>query len=179
MTVQGMKAGAFEFLTKPFDVAVLLDAIGAALEWSQKALQTASEVRRLQDSYSSLTPRERQVMALVVDGLLNKQVGAELGISETTVKAHRGNVMRKMNADSLPELVTMAATLGLRVPRRHMVGWVFSTGRARPDGMDSCHSSQLGYEATPDYPQQPTSVHPRMDLARDESSHDITSNRSR
>ena len=114
MSVQAMKAGAVEFLTKPFKGDVLLDAIRGAIERSRAALRRASEMRVLRNCYASLTPREREVMALVVSGLLNKQVGGELGISEITVKAHRGQVMRKMKADSLPELVTMAASLGLR-----------------------------------------------------------------
>jgi FixJ family two-component response regulator len=118
MTVQAMKAGAVEFLTKPFTNDVLLDAIGGALERSRAAVRQESEVQVLRGSYALLTPREREVMALVVSGLLNKQVGAELGISEITVKAHRGQMMRKMRADSLPELVTMAATLGLRAARK-------------------------------------------------------------
>jgi FixJ family two-component response regulator len=114
MTVQAMKAGAVEFLTKPFKDDVLLDAIRGAIERSRAALRLESEVRALNNSYESLTRREREVMALVASGLLNKQVGGELGISEITVKAHRGQVMRKMKADSLPALVTMAARLGLR-----------------------------------------------------------------
>jgi FixJ family two-component response regulator len=118
MTVQAMKAGAVEFLTKPFTNDVLLDAIDGAIEQSRTAVRQESEMRRLRSSYASLTPREREVMALVVSGLLNKQVGGELGISEITVKAHRGQMMRKMKADSLPELVTMAARLGLRPARK-------------------------------------------------------------
>jgi FixJ family two-component response regulator len=114
MTVQAMKAGAVEFLTKPFKDDVLLDAIRGAIERSRAALQHEAQMRRLRNSYESLTPRERDVMSLVVSGLLNKQVGGELGISEITVKAHRGQVMRKMKADSLPDLVTMAARLGVR-----------------------------------------------------------------
>jgi FixJ family two-component response regulator len=118
MTVRAMKAGAVEFLTKPFRDDVLLDAIRGAIERSRAALRLDSEMRTLRTCYESLTPREREVMALVVSGLLNKQVGGELGISEITVKAHRGQVMRKMKADSLPDLVTMAARLGLRsVPK--------------------------------------------------------------
>jgi FixJ family two-component response regulator len=113
MTVRAMKAGATEFLTKPFKDDVLLNAIGEAIERSRAALRQESELHALRDCYASLTQREREVMALVVAGLLNKQVGGELGISEITVKAHRGQVMRKMKADSLPDLVTMAARLGL------------------------------------------------------------------
>lgn len=119
MTVQAMKAGAVEFLTKPFKDDVLLDAIRSAISRSQDALRQNSQTRALRDCYDSLTPRERQVMELVVSGLLNKQVGGELGISEITVKAHRGQVMRKMKADSLPDLVTMAARLGLRSAQEH------------------------------------------------------------
>jgi FixJ family two-component response regulator len=118
-TVRAMKAGAVEFLTKPFKDDVLLIAIRGAIERSRAALRLAAEMRTLTTCYESLTPRERDVMALVVAGLLNKQVGGELGISEITVKAHRGQVMRKMKADSLPELVTMAARLGLRPALTH------------------------------------------------------------
>jgi FixJ family two-component response regulator len=112
--VQAMKAGAVEFLTKPFKDDVLLDAIRGAVERSRAAQRQESELQVLRSRYAALTPRERDVMALVVSGLLNKQVGGSLGISEITVKAHRGQVMRKMMAGSLPDLVTMAATLGLR-----------------------------------------------------------------
>ena len=113
MTVQAMKAGAVEFLTKPFNDDVLLTAIRAAIERSRVALGMEAEMRALRDRYASLSQRERQVMTLVVSGLLNKQVGGELGISEITVKAHRGKVMQKMKADSLADLVKMAARLRL------------------------------------------------------------------
>jgi FixJ family two-component response regulator len=119
MSVQAMKAGAVEFLTKPFKDDVLLNAIRGAIERSRAALRLDAEMLALRNCYESLTPREREVMALVVSGLLNKQVGGELGISEITVKAHRGQVMRKMKAESLPDLVTMAARLGLRPAPNH------------------------------------------------------------
>ena len=112
-TVQAMKGGAIEFLTKPFSDDALLGAIQSAIERSEAALLAGAEIEALEKRYASLSPREREVMGLVVRGLLNKQVGYELGISEITVKAHRGQVMRKMNVRSLAQLVNSATKLGL------------------------------------------------------------------
>ena len=111
--VQAMKAGPIEFLMKPFHEQALMEAIHHAIERSRRALQHQAQMTALRETFASLTRREREVMLLVVSGLLNKQVGGELGISEITVKAHRGQVMRKMKAESLPALVNMAARLGL------------------------------------------------------------------
>lgn len=111
ITARAMKAGAMDFFTKPLAIDELLTAIRAAIDRSRAALGSAQLMRALLESYASLSPRQREVMALVVGGRLNKQAGGELGISEITVKVHRGNVMRKMHADSLPDLVRMADRL--------------------------------------------------------------------
>ena len=115
ITVKAMKAGAVEFLTKPFSDDILLNAVRGALERSRAILDRDTEIRALKARYACLTAREREVMVLVVSGLPNKQVGGELGISEITVKAHRGSMMRKMKAESLAELVNIATRL--RLPR--------------------------------------------------------------
>jgi FixJ family two-component response regulator len=119
MTVRAMKAGAVEFLTKPFGPEALLEAVAAAIERSRASLVEEADRQALHVRYASLSVRERQVMALVVRGQLNKQVGGELGISEITVKGHRGRMMRKMAARSLPALVNMAARLGHPVAGRN------------------------------------------------------------
>ncbi len=116
-SVQAMKAGAVEFLTKPFDDQQLLQAIQEAVARDQRSRQQHAEMRELRDRYESLTAREQEVMQQVVSGFLNKQVAAELNITEFTVKIHRGHVMRKMSAGSLADLVRMADALGIRSPQ--------------------------------------------------------------
>jgi FixJ family two-component response regulator len=113
MSVQAMKAGAVEFLTKPFRDQDLLDAIAQALEQDRAARAQRAGLAELRERYEQLTPREREVMGLVVSGLLNKQIAAELGVSEITIKVHRGQVMQKMGAESLADLVRMADKLGI------------------------------------------------------------------
>jgi len=117
MTVKAMKGGAVEFLTKPFDDEVLLSAIRHAIKRSAAVLDDQADTSALRSSYESLTPREREVMQLVVAGMLNKQIGLKLGISEVTVKAHRGKMMHKMKAESLADLVKTAVRLGLAPAR--------------------------------------------------------------
>ncbi|MDF0544268.1 response regulator [Sphingobium sp. H39-3-25] len=114
MTVRGMKAGAVDFLPKPFDDVQMLDAVSTALERDRARRAEAAGMQQVEDCYARLTPREREVMGFVVTGLMNKQVAARMALSEITVKIHRGNVMRKMEAQSLADLVRMAEQLGVR-----------------------------------------------------------------
>jgi FixJ family two-component response regulator len=115
-SVRAMKAGAMEFLMKPFDESALLNAVASAIEESRLSLERGAELREIEQRHQSLTKRERQIMSLVVTGMLNKQVAAELRISEITVKAHRGRVMQKMNAKSFASLVNMASALHIEAP---------------------------------------------------------------
>ena len=117
MSVRAMKGGAVEFLTKPFRDQDLLDAIHVALERDRARRQREDEIATLKDRFEWLTPREREVLPLVVSGLPNKQIADKIGTSETTVKVHRGQLMRKMGADSLPELVRMAERIGIRTTK--------------------------------------------------------------
>ena len=118
MSVRAMKAGAVDFLAKPFRDQDMLDAVAAALQRDRQAREADDAAASLRASYEQLSPREREVMALVTTGLMNKQVAGQLGISEIMVKVHRGNVMRKMGAKSLADLVIMAEALGIRRPAK-------------------------------------------------------------
>ena len=147
MTVQAMKAGAVEFLTKPLGDDALLSAIRNAIERSHAALDHEADMHVLRERYASLSRREREVMALVVSGLLNKQVGGELGISEFTVKAHRGNVMRKMKAHSLADLVKIAARLSLAASRwEDPAAFVGNAHRKNVDALSCCPGPGLGVD---------------------------------
>lgn len=141
-SVRAMKAGAIEFLIKPFGDDILLVAIQEGIRRSTARLSREAEERALRDSYEQLSHRERQVMALVVSGLLNKQAAAELGISEITVKAHRGQVMQKMNADSFADLVRMAARLRHSVPSAHDVQFRSASSSKRTCGLITIDSHQ-------------------------------------
>jgi FixJ family two-component response regulator len=118
MTVRAMKGGAVDFLAKPFRDQDMIDAVQAGLDRDRKRRQTISDASRLKSAYGELTPREQEIMAMVAEGLMNKQIAGKIGVSEVTVKFHRGNVMRKMGAKSVAELVRMADALGLRRPAR-------------------------------------------------------------
>ena len=117
MTVQAMKGGAVDFLTKPFRDQDMLDAVTVAIERDRKRREAGKIVANLQTHFETLTPREREILALVSSGLMNKQIAAELGLAEITVKIHRGHIMRKMGAKSLADLVRKAETLGVRRPK--------------------------------------------------------------
>ena len=117
MTVRAMKGGAVDFLTKPFRDQDMLDAVTVAIERDRKRREAGKIVANLQTHFETLTPREREILALVSSGLMNKQIAAELGLAEITVKIHRGHIMRKMGAKSLADLVRKAETLGVRRPK--------------------------------------------------------------
>jgi FixJ family two-component response regulator len=118
MTVRAMKGGAVDFLAKPFRDQDMIDAVQAGLDRDRRRRKNISDTSRLKSAYDELTPREQEIMAVVAEGLMNKQIAGKIGVSEVTVKFHRGNVMRKMGAKSVAELVRMADALGLRRPAR-------------------------------------------------------------
>jgi FixJ family two-component response regulator len=157
VVVQAMKAGAVEFLAAPWCDEALVDAIECALERSRYVLERQTRLAELHESYRSLTPREREVMVLVVSGLLNKQVGGELGISEITVKAHRGQVMRKMKAASLPALVHMVADLGLPTPPMGLT-YYHDTNVSIPSANGAAIVSLVSCA----YPNEPVPTHRRL-----------------